>query len=85
MHSGSSPAGPLACASPAWTMTAAPGPPNTVRPATSSLCGGPTVQPTGRKYRLPMATVGRWENGVMVEEFLYWDNGAFMKQIGLAP
>lgn len=45
---------------------------------------GKTIQPTGKKYRLPMATIGRWQDGVMVEEFLYWDNGAFMNQIGLA-
>ena len=32
-----------------------------------------------------MATIGRWENGVMVEEWLYWDNQTFMQQIGLAP
>ena len=36
-------------------------------------------------FKLPMLTVGRWENGVMVEEWLYWDNQAFMKQVGLAP
>jgi hypothetical protein len=30
-----------------------------------------------------MATIGRWENGVMVEEWLFWDNQTFMKQIGL--
>ncbi|MBB3278033.1 hypothetical protein FHW78_003884 [Pseudoxanthomonas sp. OG2] len=31
-----------------------------------------------------MLTVGVWENGVMKEEYLYWDNQALMKQIGLA-
>jgi hypothetical protein len=31
-----------------------------------------------------MATIGRWENGVMAEEWLFWDNQLFMKQIGLA-
>jgi hypothetical protein len=30
-----------------------------------------------------MCTVGRWKNGVMVEEFLFWDNQTYMKQIGL--
>ena len=43
------------------------------------------IQPTGKAFKLPMLTVGRWENGVMVEEWLYWDNQAFMKQIGAAP
>jgi hypothetical protein len=32
-----------------------------------------------------MATVGHWKNGVMDEEYLFWDNLSFMKQIGLAP
>ena len=48
------------------------------------LGNGKFIQPTGKKFRLPMATVGRWENGVMVEEFLYWDSQAYMKQMGLA-
>ncbi|MFK0300118.1 ester cyclase [Brevundimonas sp. NPDC090276] len=47
--------------------------------------GGKMIQPTGKAFKLPMLTVGRWENGLMVEEWLYWDNQAFMKQIGLAP
>ena len=48
------------------------------------LGGGKVIQPTGKAFKLPMLTVGRWENGLMVEEWLYWDNQAFMKQIGLA-
>jgi hypothetical protein len=45
---------------------------------------GKTIAPTNKAFKLPMATIGRWENGVMVEEWLFWDNQAFMKQIGLA-
>ena len=48
------------------------------------LGNGKVVQPTGKKFRLPMLTVGRWENGVMKEEWLYWDNAAFMRQIGVS-
>lgn len=44
---------------------------------------GKTIQPTGKAFRLPMCTIGRWENGVMVEEYLYWDNQTYMKQMGL--
>ncbi|MBW7956964.1 MAG: ester cyclase [Deltaproteobacteria bacterium] len=44
---------------------------------------GQTIQPTGKSFRLSMATIGRWKDGVMVEEWLFWDNKAFMKQIGL--
>jgi hypothetical protein len=32
-----------------------------------------------------MATVGHWnKDGSLFEEYLFWDNGEFMKQIGLA-
>jgi hypothetical protein len=32
-----------------------------------------------------MATIGHWnEDGVMDEEYLFWDNLTFMRQIGLA-
>ena len=49
------------------------------------LPDGKTIQPTGKSYRIPMATLGHWnKDGVMFEEFLFWDNGEFMKQIGLA-
>ena len=45
---------------------------------------GKTIPPTNKKFKLGMATIARWENGKMVEEHLFWDNQAFMKQIGLA-
>lgn len=44
---------------------------------------GKIVQPTGKSFKLPMCTVGRWKNGVMVEEFLYWDTKTYMSQMGL--
>ncbi len=44
---------------------------------------GTFIQPTGKSFRLPMCTIGRWENGVMVEEFLYWDNQTYYKQLGV--
>ena len=47
------------------------------------LPDGSTIPPTGKSFKLTMNTVGYWENGVMVEEYLFWDNLEFMKQIGL--
>ena len=44
---------------------------------------GKFIQPTGRAFKLMMSTVGHWVNGVMDEEYLFWDNQGFMKQIGL--
>ncbi len=46
---------------------------------------GKTIPPTGKAYKIPMATIGHWtKDGVMDEEYLFWDNMEFMKQIGLA-
>lgn len=45
---------------------------------------GKFIQPTGKKYSINMCTVGHWKDGVMIEEWLYWDNATFMKQIGLS-
>jgi hypothetical protein len=31
-----------------------------------------------------MATIGQWnKDGVMDEEYLFWDNATFMQQVGL--
>lgn len=46
---------------------------------------GKTILPTGRSFKLSMVTIGHWKNGVMDEEWLMWDNHAFMQQIGLLP
>ena len=45
---------------------------------------GKTIPPTGKAFKLTMCTVGHWVDGVMDEEYLFWDNQTFMKQIGLA-
>lgn len=44
---------------------------------------GKFIQPTGKKFSFPMATIGVWKDGVMIEEHLFWDNKTFMDQIGL--
>jgi hypothetical protein len=50
----------------------------------TALPGGKSIPPTGKSYRIPMATLGHWgKDGIMFEEYLFWDNGEFMKQIGL--
>jgi hypothetical protein len=45
---------------------------------------GKTIAPTGKAFKIVMCTVGHWKDGVMDEEYLFWDNLSFMKQIGLA-
>ena len=44
---------------------------------------GKAIPPTGKAYKIQMATIGHWKGGVMEEEYLFWDNQEFMKQIGL--
>jgi|SRR5208337_2301880 predicted ester cyclase len=45
---------------------------------------GKFIQPTGKKFSISMCTVGHWKNGVMIEEWLFWDNLTYMKQLGIA-
>ncbi|MGL4487146.1 MAG: ester cyclase [Yersinia sp. (in: enterobacteria)] len=46
---------------------------------------GKTIPPTGKTFKLTMATLGHWtKDGVMDEEYLLWDNAEFMKQIGVS-
>ena len=45
---------------------------------------GKFIQPTGKSFNLPMATIGLWnDEGVMYEEYLFWDNQTYMNQLGL--
>ena len=46
---------------------------------------GKSIAPTGKAFKIMMCTVGHWKNVVMDEEYLFWDNQTYMKQIGLAP
>jgi hypothetical protein len=45
---------------------------------------GKTIAPTGKAFKIVMCTVGHWKNGTMDEEYLFWDNQTYMKQIGVA-
>ena len=41
------------------------------------------LQPTGKPVSLKIATIARWENGRIAEEYLFWDNADWNRQIGL--
>lgn len=47
--------------------------------------GGKFIEPTGKRFALPMATIAHWKKGTMDHEWLFWDSQEFMKQLGLAP
>jgi SnoaL-like polyketide cyclase len=44
---------------------------------------GKFIQPTGKAFKMPMCTIGHWKDGIMFEEYLFWDNMTYMNQIGL--
>jgi hypothetical protein len=44
---------------------------------------GRFIRPTGKTYKISMVTIGHPVNGVMNEEYLFWDNQEFMRQIDL--
>jgi hypothetical protein len=46
--------------------------------------GGKFIEPTGKRFAITMATIGHWKNGTMDHEWLFWDSGDFMRQLGLA-
>jgi SnoaL-like polyketide cyclase len=47
------------------------------------LADGREIAPTGKAFKIKMATVSHWKNGTMDEEYLFWDNQTYMNQIGL--
>lgn len=44
---------------------------------------GQTIPPTGKVFKLTMATIGHWTGTTMDHEWLFWDNQTFMRQMGL--
>ena len=55
----------------------------TMRKNAGYYCGGHHREMEGKACESQMATIGRWKNGVMGDEYLFWHNQEFMKQIGL--
>jgi hypothetical protein len=47
--------------------------------------GDKTIQPTGKKLQLAMATVAHWKNRCIAEETLFWDNVTYLQQLGINP
>lgn len=45
---------------------------------------GTVIQPTGKSFDVLFSTAARWRNGKVVEEYLFYDSGTFLRQVGLA-
>jgi len=41
------------------------------------------LAPSGKELEIKIATIARWENGRIAEEYLFWDNAEWNRQIGL--
>ncbi len=52
-----------------------------VKPIT--MPDGTVLQPTGKPVSVKIATIARWENDRIAEEYLFWDNADWNRQIGL--
>jgi hypothetical protein len=48
------------------------------------LPDGSSIPPTGKSFKVTMATIARWEDGRIAEEHLFWDNAEIMRQMGLS-
>jgi carboxymethylenebutenolidase len=43
----------------------------------------PAVAPTGRRVRLPVCVVARFDGGRLAHEHIYWDQASLLVQVGL--
>lgn len=44
---------------------------------------GKAIQPTGKKVNMQMTTIAHWKDDKIIEEYLFWDNATFIKQMGI--
>ncbi len=42
------------------------------------------IQPTGKQFDVLYSTAARWRDDKIIEEYLFYDNGTFLSQVGLA-
>lgn len=47
--------------------------------------GDNTIAPNGKKLKLQVVTLAHWQNGCIAQENLFWDNAAYMQQLGIQP
>ncbi|MGD1834147.1 MAG: ester cyclase [Nitrososphaeraceae archaeon] len=44
---------------------------------------GTILEPTGKSFEIKMATIAKWNNEKIEEEYLFWDNVEWNKQVGI--
>jgi hypothetical protein len=45
---------------------------------------GKSIPPTGKPFKVELSDIAHWKDGVMDQEYIFWDTLAFMRQIGIA-
>jgi SnoaL-like polyketide cyclase len=46
--------------------------------------GGKTIPPTGKRFTINICMVGHWnKDGLMDEEYVFWDNQSYTRQLGI--
>jgi hypothetical protein len=48
------------------------------------LRDGTVIQPNNKSFELKAITLARWDNGRIMEEYIYWDNFHLFAQLGIA-
>lgn len=49
-----------------------------------ALPDGNAIPGTGKSFELDFSTTAKWEEGMLVEEYVFWDSALMAQQIGLA-
>lgn len=52
--------------------------------APMKLASGEVIEPTGKSFKIRIVTLVRWKDGRIAEEYLFWDNLDWNRQIGIA-
>lgn len=52
-----------------------------IKPIT--MPNGVVRQPNGREFKVQVATIARWQEGRIIEEYVFWDQDSVYRQIGL--
>lgn len=47
------------------------------------LRDGTVIEPTGKMFEFTAITLARWEDGRIMEEYIYWDNNHLFNQLGI--
>ena len=53
-------------------------------PAPLKMPDGTVIQPIGKPFDVLYSTAARWRDSKIIEEYLFYDNSTFLRQVGRA-